>query len=107
MLVVIPRECEATVFGSGPVCLEDVLFGKYGLEVFNVGFVGVLDAKVVDDQGEFDVSGIVLPKTGGNGAGRVAVGLEELGKSFVGDDAGLWEAIHASFNSYAHVTIFD
>ena len=107
MLVVIPRECEATVFGSGPIGFEYVFLGEYAHQVIGVGLVGILDAKVINHKGKFDGTGGVLPKTGGDGAWSIAMGLQELGESFVGDDACLWKTVNSFFDAYVHIPVFD
>jgi hypothetical protein len=70
-LVIIPSEGKATVFGAGPIGFEHVFLGKYVHQVVDVGLVGVFDAKVIDHEGEFDGASGVLPKTWGDGAGRI------------------------------------
>jgi hypothetical protein len=104
---VIPRECEATVFGPSPISFEYVLLTENAHQVFDVGLVGILDAKVINHKGKFDGTGGVLPKTWGDGAGSIAMGLQELGKSFVGDDACLWETVHPFLNAYVTMSVFD
>jgi hypothetical protein len=104
----VPRECEATIFEAIPVDFENKLFlGKDVNQVLDIGFVGILDAKVVDHKGEFDDMGRVLPETGGDGTGSIALCLQELGKLFVGNDADPGKAVHAFLNVDVHMSILD
>ena len=64
-------------------------------EVVGVLFSDVLDVKVVNDEGEKDGIGVVLPQRRGSG-NRGKAELGEVGfESVVGNAAGLLEAGHA------------
>ena len=45
--------------------------------------------EIFDDKGESDGSSAVAEEAGSVGRGEVAVGVEVLGETFVGEDAGL------------------
>ena len=64
-------------------------------EVVGVLFVDVLDPKVINDKGENDGLGGVLPELRGSGNRDEAKMGEVSFESFVDDDAGLFEARHA------------
>lgn len=53
VVVIGSYECEPTVFGACPIDFEDVFLGKDADQVINIGLVGVLDAKVINHEGEF------------------------------------------------------
>jgi hypothetical protein len=54
----------------------------------------ILHPEIVDDKGEADGTGVVLPETWC----RLALAVAMLGESFfeqqLGDDTSLWEAVH-------------
>ena len=64
--------------------------------MLSVGTVDVLDAEVVDDQGEVQVPGVVLPEARCDWHGTISVRGEAALQQLVGKDAGLWQAIHAA-----------
>ena len=61
-------------------------------------FPYVFDAKIVDTEGEADGVPFVGPKTWGELALLVAVFVEAFLEQLLGNQAGLWEAIHSLFN---------
>jgi hypothetical protein len=46
-------------------------------EMFDVGSVNIFNSKIIDDEGEVEISGGMLPKAWGDGAWGIAMGLEE------------------------------
>jgi hypothetical protein len=61
--LVIPINGEAKVARAIPVCITFVVLFEYCKEMFGVGFVDVLDAKIIDDESETDGSPFMLPKS--------------------------------------------
>ena len=59
-------------------------------------FTDIFHAKIVDNKGELDWSPFVLPKAWYQLALVVTTFVETLLKQLIGQQAGLWEAIHAS-----------
>ena len=59
-------------------------------------FADILHAEIVDDEGELNWSPFVLPKAWEQLALVVTAFVETLLKQFVGQQAGLWDAIYAS-----------
>ena len=55
-------------------------------------------AKIVDDQREQDGASAVAPQAVGVATGIVAVLNNMADKAFIGDQAGLWQAVHAFAN---------
>jgi hypothetical protein len=60
-----------------------------------VVFANVFDAKVVDDEGELDGTGLVFPKAWCVVGWDAAECSQVFSQFVVGDDAGLREAVHA------------
>ena len=86
---VVPIEGEAAVEGAAPV-------GGYGVEqlegvdeVLGVVVPDIFDPEIVDDKEESDGSSAVAEEAGSVGRDKVAMGVEVLGETFVGEDAGL------------------
>ena len=92
---VVPVNGESAVEGTGPVDGYGVQFLEGLDEVVGVFLADVLDPKVVNDEGENDGLGGILPERRSSGNR----GESKMGKmSFepvVGDAAGLFEAGHA------------
>ncbi len=61
----------------------------------DVGLVDVLHAKIVNNQGEADWAPFVAPVSRGYFALLVACFVELFGEEVLGNDAGLWEAVHS------------
>ena len=93
--VVVPLDGEAAVECTGPVCGDFVEGLEGGDEMLGIVFVDVLDPKVIVDEGEDDVACGVAPQAGSVFHGYVALFGEMLGEALVGDDAGLFESVHA------------
>ena len=92
---IVPVDGESAEYGTVPVMRDSVEYLKGLYEVVGVLFAGVLDPKVVDNEGESDVFGGVLPKRQGSGH-RVEAEMGEVSFELaVGDEAGLLEARHA------------
>ena len=62
---VIPLESEATVQGAGPIGGDDVQLLQGVDQMLGMFAAGILDAKVIDNQGESDWSGFVFRKRPG------------------------------------------
>jgi len=52
--------------------------------------VGIVDGKVVHDQNEPDIAGVVMPQAGGEGTWMVTVWEQELLELVICNFAGLW-----------------
>jgi hypothetical protein len=52
-------------------------------------FVSILDAEIINDQGEDEVGFVVAPQMGGDWNGSVTFGGEERGELVVGNASGL------------------
>jgi hypothetical protein len=60
---VIPINGEAKVSRAIPVSVAFVVLFEYCEEMLGIGFVYVLDAKIIDDEGEADGLPCMSPKT--------------------------------------------
>jgi len=70
---IVPLQRETTILGGIPI-LSNLVMGVEGSEeVHDIIPVGVVDGKVIHDQSEPDVVGIVLPQNGGEWAWMVAM----------------------------------
>jgi len=69
--------------------------------------VGVLDGKVINDQGKSNGSCLVAPEAGCDCAWHVPMGCQELLKLHVGEESGLREAIHAALNLNIDMAMVD
>jgi hypothetical protein len=67
---------------------------------------GVLDAKVVGNEAEGDVVALVTPEAGGLRRGGVAVFGKVGGEANVGNEACLFEAVHALANFHVHPPVW-
>jgi hypothetical protein len=74
--------------------------------VVDVGFVDVLHAKIVNDQGEADWVPFVAPVSRAYFALSVACFVELFGEEVLGNDAGLREAVHSSSYFAENVAIY-
>jgi len=88
--LVIPFEGDSTVELTGPIGGDGVEALQGGDEVFCVGTSNVLDAKVIDDEGESDGTSGMTEKAGCVLCWDVAKGSEVGLESVVCEDAGLW-----------------
>ena len=73
--------------------------------MLGIGFVNVLDAKIVDNKGEGNGSGIVDKETGSVFRWEVSCLGEYLLKFFVCKHSGLFETVHCSSDFYVVVAI--
>ena len=108
---VVPVEGEAAVLGARQVSGDSVEFAE-GLEkMVDVASVDILDAKVVNDEAERDGSVGICEESGSVSNRMIAMGgkvLDKvLDKACVGNDAGLWQPIHALADFDHNVSIMD
>ena len=94
-LFIIPGEVETEVRGPRPVGGVGVTSGQGGEQVINVGFVKILNAKIVDGKGEGEGLGGVAPETGGVRDGSVTKRCQVSAQLIVGKDGGFFQAIHS------------
>ncbi len=92
---VVPSNGEAAIEGARPVDSGGVRRAHSSDEVICVGEAQVLDAKVVGNEAEGDVVALVTPEAGGSRRGGVAVFGKVGGEANIGNEAGLFEAVHA------------
>ena len=93
--MVVPIEGKAKIAGAGPIGSDSIEVAKGREEVFGVSAAHSFDAEIVDDQREQDGASAVAPKAVGVATGIVAVLSKMADKAFIGDQAGLWQAVHA------------
>ena len=92
---IVPVNGESSEEGTGPVDGDGIQFLKGLDEVVGVFLADVLEPKVINDKGENDELGCVLPECEGSGnRGESKVGKVRF-EPVVGDAAGLFEAWHA------------
>ncbi len=96
--VIVPVEGEAAVLGAFPV--DGTLVGGFNCvdEVFCVGFCEILDAEVVDTEGEGGAFGGVTPEAWGKGHWFVAEWFHFADELDKGNDTGFFESVHTSAN---------
>ena len=58
-------------------------------------FAHILDSEIVDDKCECDVARFVSPQTWSAWSGMVSELGKVLGETLAGNDAGLFESVHA------------
>jgi hypothetical protein len=102
LLGVVPFYGEATIKFTFPGGGDDVKILKGFDEVVGIVFADVLDAKVVDNEAEGDVAARVTPEAGGSRRGGVAVFGKVGGETNVGNEAGLFEVVHALAKFHVH-----
>jgi len=72
-LGIVPVEGEATVTGGCPIFGDMIMVPEGSEEVVGIVLVGVANGKIIHNQGEADVTGIMLPETRGEGAGVITM----------------------------------
>ena len=77
---------DSEVFRPFEVSCDNIVFPEGGEEVVPVFFFFVFDPKVVDNESESDVAGLVFEETGGVGALVVPI-VDEMENEFVLGDA--------------------
>ena len=92
---IVPVDGESAVQCAAPVGGDGVEGGKGVKEVIGMGAADVLDAKIVDNEGERDWASAVLPEPWGSWSGEVIVLRKVLCELLVCNHAGLFEAVHA------------
>ncbi len=75
--------------------------------MLGVSLRSVPDAKVVDDEAEDNVFGVVSPQPGRERNGAVAVGRQKCDELVVGETPGLWETVHSALDFHVHVAIVE
>jgi len=60
-----------------------------------IGFVGVLDSKVINHQGKSKWPGVMHPQPGCDWAGMIATGCQKHLELVISQFAGLWQTTHA------------
>jgi len=63
---------------------------EHSEEVHGIVLVGVADSKVVHNQHEADVMGVMLPQARGEGAWMVTIGEQKLLELVICNFSGLW-----------------
>lgn len=58
-------------------------------------WVGVLDAEIINDQGESEVGFVVAPEAGGDGHRSVAMRSKKGGEAIVRNTSRLGQTVHA------------
>ena len=92
---IVPVNGESAEKGTGPVYVDGVEFLEGLDEVVGVLLAGVLDAKVINNEGENDGIGGVPPERSCSGnRGETKMGKVSF-ELIVGDAAGLFEAVRA------------
>jgi hypothetical protein len=75
--------------------------------MFGIVLVGVLDTKIIDNECERNVSGVVLPESRCYSDRCVAVRLEEFREAIVSDASSLRETVHAFANFTVDGSVVD
>ena len=104
---VIPFESHAEVAFARPFCGDGVKGFEGGNKVVSMFFTHILDSKIINNKAESDRSSCVAIETMGEFARMVAEFCKVFNKMVIGEDSGLWEAIHAFDNLCQDVTIVD
>lgn len=101
---IIPVDRETEVAGPGPVFRKRILGGESVKEVIGVRLREEFDAKVVDGKGECGASIGVAPEARRLGDWMITVRGEMRLQLIVGEDGGLFEAVHALADLDINVT---
>jgi len=72
-LVIVPLKGKTTIPGGCPIFSDLIMLPEGIEEVGGIIPVGVSHSKVINNQGESDVMGVVLPETRGERAGVIAM----------------------------------
>ena len=105
-LVVVPVEVYAAIEVAGAVFNNLVgLCSESIVQVLEVVFSNVLDAKVVNGKIEPDRAVVVLPESGSVWLFEISVACKAFFEEFVGKDACLWETVHPFPNLDVDITI--
>ena len=74
-------------------------------EVLGIGFVDILDPKVVHNEGESEGAGAMGPNARRDGYRGIAVRPEELDETIIGEAPGLGQAVYALSNLDVDMTV--
>jgi hypothetical protein len=83
------------------------VFGEASFQMFGVFDVNIFYAEVVNDEGECEGSGIMLPKAWCVFGWSVAVGRESFREEAVGSFSSLFKAVDCLAKFYIYVAVAD
>ena len=86
---VIPIEGQAAILSAGPIFADSIQLFQCSYQMFGIGSVGVFDTKIIDDKCEHQITGVMLPQSGGNGNRGITMWGEECSEAVTGNSAGL------------------
>ncbi len=78
-----------------PVGVDFKVLFEDAHKMFNIVLVDVLQAKIVDNEGEADWTSVMTPVTRCECALHVSCFGKAIGEKFLRNDAGLWEAVQS------------
>ena len=102
--IVVPVDGEAKVTGAGPIFGKGIFLFEGMEQVVGVRAREVFDAEVVNGKGECGGACVVYPNTRRVANWVVAEGGKVVAELFVGENAGLFEAVHAFSNFQIEVS---
>lgn len=73
--------------------------------MIGIGFVSILNGKVIDNKTEVDRPTRMFPQARGDASRHIAVRFKEETEAIIGDFASLGKAVHAFANFDVHVVI--
>ncbi len=104
VLFVVPVKCEAKESCAFPVGVNFVVLLEDAHKMFNLVFVDVLHAKIVDNKGEAVGVPVMMPVSWCDCALLVSCFGKVFGEEFLRNDAGLWEAVvHPTLHFAANI----
>ena len=92
---VIPIQGDSDVASSVPFGGNSVVLLQCLFEVHRMFLADILDTEIVNDQSELYWSPLVFPEARNQFALMVTVLVEAFFQQFVGEETGLWQAVHA------------
>jgi len=98
VVVVVPLEGETAVSGGIPIFSDLVMALEGRQKMEGIIPVGLPNIKVINNQGEPNVAGVMLPESRDKGAGVVAMWEQKLLELVIGNFASLWQSIHTLAN---------
>ena len=103
---VVPVKVNSDVSVAFPVRFHGVVVTDGFFKVKSISFVDILYAKVIDDKGEGDGSGLVNEESGGVFGWEVSCFSKDFFKFFVGEHSGLFETVHGTSNFHVDISIW-
>ncbi len=107
VLVIIPGKGVAAVTGGIPILGDLVVLLESSEEMRGIIAIGVVDGKVIHDQGKLHIPSVMAPEARSEWTGVITMKWEQALEVVISEASGLWEAIHAFPDFHIDMAIVD